>query len=277
MGGLFSAVVQVWIDHVPTDYPSGWKLWDLGFLFIPHDLPRWGADVALLIIIAFGLARLMLVPLPDRHQSRLEVFIRFCFVWGTLIILRCFTVGLTRFPRIDPLGPLPVYQGLGWNILDPNSLSEADFMFSGHAVIMTLMGLFVSYYTFRHAFSLLFWLLVLGGYWAILSSRLHYSADVVVAIVITALVFWLYHLLVDPECLSGWRSVVALSIEPPPGVNGMVGPLQLHDAVGRKWQISAMGPVNVGGYSSWERRAVYRDLLSLLGGIQEEHKQDGWL
>lgn len=275
LGGFFSAIVQVWIDHVPQDYPSGWQLWDLGFLIIPHDIPRWGADLALLIIVVVGLVRLMLVALPDKHQSRLEIFIRFLWVWGTLIILRCFTVGLTRFPRIEPQGPLAEYKGLGWNIFDPKSLAEADFMFSGHAVIMTLMGLFVSYYTWRHVFAVLFWILVLGGYWAILASRLHYSADVVVAILMSGLVFWLFHVVVDPECLAGWRSTLVLSIEPPPGLNGMTGPLQLEDGAGRKWSVPGTVPIHVGAYSSPERRALFRNALALLGGIQENHPKRG--
>jgi len=257
------------------DYPYGWVLWDLGFVFIPHDIPRWGADLALGIVVLFGLARLLLVTLPD-NQSRLEIFIRFCYIWGTLIFLRCFTVGLTRFPRIDPQGPLPEYKGLGWHILDAQSLAEADFMFSGHAVIMTLMGLFVSYYTFRHAYATLFWALVVCGYWAILSARLHYTADVVVAILMSMLVFWLYHMIADPDCLSGWRAVLIVSMEPPTG--GMSAPLTLKDGTGKTWELIAPGPgvIQVGRYSSPERRALWSDFVALLGGHQE-HKQEAWV
>lgn len=281
LGGLFSAVVQVWIDHVPVDYPPSWKLWDLGFLFIAHDLPRWGADLALGIVILFGGVRLLVIPLPD-GQSRLEVFIRFLWVWGTMVWLRCFTVGLTRFPRLVPTGPLPDYDGLGWNLIDPESLAQADFMFSGHAIIMTLMGLFVSYYTFHHLYSQLFWILVMGGYWAILSARIHYSADVVVAILLSFMVFTIFHLLADPDCLSGWRSVLMVSMPPPEPP--MTAPLTLTESSGgggRTWTVSAddpgpgQGPVYLGRYSTARRRALFRDFVGFLGGHQE-HKNQVW-
>jgi hypothetical protein len=55
-------------------------LWDLGFLVIPNDLPKWGADIALGLLVSIGLARLTFVPLPD-GQSHLEIWTRFGFVW----------------------------------------------------------------------------------------------------------------------------------------------------------------------------------------------------
>jgi hypothetical protein len=261
----------VWIDHVPIDYPASWVLWDLGFVIIPRDMPRWGADVFLGAVVVFALVRILLLPFPDPQMTRLEVLTRFAWVWGTMWWLRACTVGLTRFPRLDPEAPLSDYDNI---LINMWGVAQADFMFSGHAQTMTMCGLFVSYYTFHHLYSQLMWLLVLAGYWAVLAARIHYSADVVVAITIATLMFFLFHLLVDPDCLSGWRSALVVSI-PPTGDGTMTLPMTLTDGTGRKWEIRGQGSVQLGRYSSPARREAYRWIVGLLGG-HYEHKNEVW-
>ncbi len=243
-------------------------------------MPRWAADVFLGVVAVFALLRILFIPMPN-GQSRWEVLIRFGFVWGTMWYLRACTVGLTRFPRLDADDPMPEYHGV-WS--DMWGMARADFMFSGHAQTMTLCGLFVSYYTFRHLYSQLMWVLVLAGYWAVLAARIHYSADVVVAIIVASCVFFLFHMLVDPECLSGWRSVLVVSMPPPLSSSApMMLPLVLTDGTGRKWEIHGSGgggggdgqQVLIGQYSTPQRRAAFRWLVGLLGG-HEEHKNSVW-
>jgi PAP2 superfamily protein len=137
---------------------------------------------------------------------------------------------------------------------------------------MTIMGLFVSYYTFRHLFSYLYWVLVIGGYWAIISARIHYTADVVLAIMISILVFALFHALADPDWLSGWRST--LSVTMPENNNlELALPLTLTDSLGRSWTVypeaaneKTVSYLRVGRYSTPDRRALYRAFVHLLGG-----------
>jgi hypothetical protein len=156
VGALFNLVLQVWVDYVPTDYDPNFVLWDLGtkdfqrnfilnfcskgFQFIPNDIPKWGADMALGLLLVIAAVRLTFVPFPD-GISRLEVWTRFGFAWGTLYYLRGFTVGLTRFPRLLPAGPIPPSDGLGWALLSIVSgahPSEADFMFSVRATFFVV-------------------------------------------------------------------------------------------------------------------------------------------
>jgi hypothetical protein len=246
-------------------------LWDLGFVIIPRDMPRWAADIFLYVVVVFALVRILALPLPDSQMTRVEILTRFAWVWGTMWWIRGCTVGLTRFPRLDPEAPLS--DDLSANLM---SMAQADFMFSGHAQTMTLCGLFVSYYTFHHLYSQLMWVLVLAGYWAILAARIHYSADIVVAIVIAGLVFFLFHLLVDPDCLSGWRSVLVVSV--PPDAQGMTLPMTLSDGAGRKWEIkgpAAGGPIHPGRYSTPARRSAFRWVVGLLGG-HYENKHEVW-
>jgi len=247
-------------------------LWDLGFVFIPRDMPRWGADIFLGVVVLFAVVRILFFPLPDPHMTRLEILTRFAWVWGTMWWLRAFTVGLTRFPRLDPEAPLADYDNVFVNMW---GMAQADFMFSGHAQTMTLCGWFVGYYTFQHVYSQLMWILVVAGYWAVLAARIHYSADVMVAVIIASLLFFLFHLLVDPDCLAGWRSTLVVSI-PPDGAHPMTLPMTLTDAAGRKWEIKGQGTVQLGRYSSLGRREAFRWLVGLLGG-HYEHKNEVWL
>ena len=215
-------------------------------------MPRWGADIFLGVVVLFALVRILLVPLPDPQMTRLEV--------------------LTRFPRLDPEAPLSDYDNILVNMW---GMAQADFMFSGHAQTMTLCGLFVSYYTFQHLYSQLLWLLVLGGYWAVIAARLHYSADVVVAVIIAWLVFFVFHLLADPYCLSGWRSQLVVSIPPLPDGQAMTLPMVLADSAGHRWEIKGQGHVQLGRYSSQARRELFRGFIGLLGG-HYEHKNEVW-
>jgi len=270
-------------------------LWDLGFHIIPNDIPRAAADACMLCLYAIAIARLGFVALPDR-QSPWEVLIRFLWIWGTLYWLRGCTIGLTRFPRLLP-GEYPLADPDGllmglWGIIGGHRPSQSDFMFSGHTATMTLLGLFVSYYTFHHLFSKFYWLAVLVGYWSIIASRLHYSADVVIAIIITGLLFHAFHLLADPECLSGWRSFIVVEL---PAHDMLYLPMKLVDQkTGRTFEVvvtrehdtdvvyrfsdevrgksvldehsEVLSTYRPGRYSTEARRAAYKWVVTLLGG-----------
>lgn len=290
VGAFFNLVLQVWIDKVPTDYNPTLVLWDLGFVIIPNDLPKWGADVALIALFVVAILRLTFVPYPN-GMSPLEVWIRFGWVWGMLYYLRGCTVGLTRFPRLLPYGPLPEgYDGLFgglWGILSGATPTQADFMFSGHTATMTLLGLFVSYYGFRRFFSHIYWLLVFVGYWAIIASRIHYTADVLVAIIVTFLVFSLFHAFADPEWMTAWRAVLTIRMDKDEKI---VLPMTIYEggSSGRYWEVYApqededglnatsdkkrayesnkLHVLHVGRYSNEERRGVYYYFMWLLTG-----------
>lgn len=295
VGVVFMVVVQVWCDQIPED-PIGITLWDLGFHIIPNDIPRAGADACMLALYAIAIVRLGFVALPDR-QSPWEVLTRFLWIWGTLYWLRGCTIGLTRFPRLLP-GEYPLAEPDGllmglWGIIGGHRPSQSDFMFSGHTATMTLLGLFVSYYTFRHFFSKVYWLAVLVGYWTIIASRLHYTADVVIAIIITTALFYAFHLFADPEFLSGWRASITIDL---PAHEVLTLPLKLMDpATGKTYDVGmaraegtdvvyryAEPPVvgeglldeyseplatyRPGRYSTEARRSTYRWIVTLLGG-----------
>ncbi len=225
--------------------------------------------VAVLFVVAA--IRIIFFPLPDR-KSPLEVIIRFLWVWGTVYWLRACVVGLTRFPRLYPTEPAPnngLWQGI-WDFVTGVQPSEADFMFSGHTATMTLLGLFVSYYTFRRFMSQVFWILVLFGYFVVISARIHYTADVAVAIALSYLVFSLFHAWFDPEWLYGYRS--SLTVDMDPGTT-LALPVTIMDANGNRWATnfsSSLGSPNmiitVGPYTNPSRRRMYEWFSELLVG-----------
>lgn len=75
LGALFMVIVQVWIDQYATDYHPFFQLWDLGFIIIPHSLPKWAPDVVVAVLFVVAAIRIIFFPLPDR-KSALEVCIR---------------------------------------------------------------------------------------------------------------------------------------------------------------------------------------------------------
>jgi hypothetical protein len=141
-------------------------------------------------------------------------------------------------------------------------------MFSGHTATMTLLGLFVSYYTFRRFMSQIFWILVLFGYFVVISSRIHYTADVAVAITLAYLVFSLFHAWFDPEWLWGYRS--SLTVEMDPGTK-LALPVNIIDANGNQWMTTfnhAANIITVGPYTNPSRRRMYEWFSELLVGSQ---------
>lgn len=140
-------------------------------------------------------------------------------------------------------------------------------MFSGHTATMTLLGLFVSYYTFRRFMSQIFWILVLFGYFVVISARIHYTADVAVAIALTYLVFSLFHAWFDPEWLYGYRS--SLTVDMDPGTK-LALPVFIIDANGNRWGTNFSAGQNaiitVGPYTNPSRRRMYEWFSELLVG-----------
>lgn len=252
--------------------------------------------MALGVLFLVAIVRLTFIALPDA-QSHVEVWIRFVWIWGTLYFLRACAVGITRYPRIILTGPMPppgLMPGM-WGLVTGEFSSQTDFMFSGHTATMTLLGLFVSYYTFRSLFSKLYWVLVLCGYYAVIAARIHYTSDVVIAVMVTLILFYLFHAIADPDWLSGWRASLVINMQ----TDIELGlPLRITDSNGRVWTVvstsstapllenremtptmtkkrtddtggSLLRVLHVGRYSTPERRSLYQGFVQLLGGYTQ--------
>ena len=64
-----------------------------------------------------------------------------------------------------------------------------DLLFSGHTVFFTMAALFLHDSGGHWAWRVCGWIGASIGYFVILASRVHYSVDVTIAIIITSLVY----------------------------------------------------------------------------------------
>jgi len=83
--------------------------------------------------------------------------------------------------------------------------TETDAMYSGHTYVWILTALMVGRYTNHGILAGLMWVLNITGIFFLLSVRDHYSADVVVAVVVCVLAFLVYHLFLDVRYLPRWQ------------------------------------------------------------------------
>ena len=206
------AIMQLYPDSLP-DYPAVCQnVSDLGFILMPH-LPKGYAHVAdIWVLVTIGVFVLVLVPFVLQFPQL--VIRRWMFLLGILYLLRGLTVIDTRYVRLpffaDKYQPSNPIQGAFMIMIGAHS-TATDMVFSGHTVNFILIGSFVSRYTNYGMLSYFVWIANILGIFALISIHEHYLTDIVVAIIITKLSFWVYHLFFDSLYKRGWVS--GLTIE----------------------------------------------------------------
>lgn len=199
------AMVQLYGDSLPNYDQVCKPLRDLGFDVIPELGADWGgdtnysniADIWILVsYVSFVIITIFLLPRPALIATR------FCWIMSLNFMLRTLTIAVTRYPRlpfvVDNYHPSNILWGALLVVIGAKT-TATDMMFSGHTLGFITTASFVSRYTQYGVFSVLFWIFNVLGILSLLSVREHYTADVLVAIIVAKFVFWSYHLYLDSE------------------------------------------------------------------------------
>lgn len=190
------------------------------------------------------------------------VFRRFFWIMGSIYFMRGFTVWATRYPKVpfpgDNTHPASVFLG-AMSVVFGFSHTATDLMFSGHTALMVTIAMFFTYY--RREVSTFIWMAVFLGIIMILATRHHYTADILVAIFISAPHFIMYHLLFEPEFMLSFSPHLRLHF-PHPSKSGRGGtitlPATLVDAKGRKTHLGSTNrTTNINVWSGITRTRYY--------------------
>ena len=152
-------------------------------------------------------------------------------IQGTVYVFRFLALALTIFP--DP--SLSCVSDPVAGTLDENLMYEAfrtftmmrktcgDMMFSGHTSVLTSMSLFLTQYARgiiprrlpRILLIVLCWATSLAGMVALLLTRLHYTFDIWVSVLVVVVIFTSYHSLIESPArvqgmfFIGWYEVAS--------------------------------------------------------------------
>lgn len=237
VASFFMALLQLYPDSIDDSLALNVTLPDLGFKLIPQLTDDFSAVGDIWVGVTIGAFLLITIFILDTPQL---VIRRWLFLMAILYSLRGLTVITTRYPRLpfkgdrylpsDPIvGALSIIVGI--------HSTATDMMFSGHTINFILTASFVSRYTNYGVFSYFYWLSNVLGILALIAIREHYTADIVIAIIITKLAFWVYHLFFDTLYKRFWVS--GLDLENTGNIN-LVLPAKIHDSAGQQ--------INIDGY-----------------------------
>lgn len=211
---FFMAMAQLRNDSLP---PYN-VVHDLGFDVIPDLTPHvaWSTTSFFASIVDIWVL------------SSYVLFVIFSFLWLGVLAKRRFLMCLTlvyafrtltllatRYPIASDMLLNPPYQapniGLSaFLIMAGVRTVQTDYMFSGHTSVWTLATLFVTVYGTRKWIGILYGLFNLTGIILILSVRMHYTADILVAAFISVLVFCVYHACVERHKRRGIAWILKL-------------------------------------------------------------------
>ncbi|KAF1333495.1 Membrane protein, partial [Globisporangium splendens] len=160
------------------------------------------------------------------HPRRLLILRRFCAIFACINLMRACCVAVTSLPDASPMcisqfdsetrglyKSLPIFPkafGRAWKVLVRPSqhITCGDMVFSGHTVFFMLCCMIVKTYCvkselntpFTRRYSYVLWMVryyvytgAAFGIFAIVGTRLHYTLDVLIAVYITAQVWFTYH------------------------------------------------------------------------------------
>ena len=165
---------------------------------------------------------LMSVVFLSFHPARVVILKRALLIIGTIYLIRSCTLMLTILPdpsfacKSDPLAGSPdedlFFEGLRSTLqLRKNC---GDLVFSGHTSLMIVSALFFTEYinglltsrVVRMSIVLLLWMLAFLGALSILACRMHYSIDILFAMLVVTIVFKTYHSLVMSRIIAWYES-----------------------------------------------------------------------
>ncbi|KAH9522664.1 sphingomyelin synthase [Dermatophagoides farinae] len=217
VGVIFNlAVLAIIHERVPYDTAT---LPDIAFDLLPkYDL---ALNVSEYIIMFMSASVLLMIA---SHRYRWIIISRLFIILGLLYIFRAICMSVTQVPvsnkdyycaprlNLQETSAWELFKTVMWRIIylsvgmglsvNGHHTYCGDFIFSGHTVILVTSDLFLVYYWLSDRRPIYFQfikygyhLLVGTGIIAILVARGHYMVDVVLAIVISQLIFYIYHML----------------------------------------------------------------------------------
>jgi hypothetical protein len=169
---------------------------DVMFDLLPYT-PELGKCIDMILIGLYA----VVVAWSATFERRFDLICAFVDMHVLMILLRCLTVNATTLPASLPdcarqfvarnVKPYPLFINPLLRFA-PGGMSMGchDLIFSGHTVVYTLASLFM--YDVARDYRLLrlaTHLLSLTGVVCLLASKMHYSIDVVVAVIIMFLVY----------------------------------------------------------------------------------------
>ena len=236
----WNSLSQIYVDKMHWAHfaeGNNKPLQDIGFILLPRinisHLPDvWNA------IIVVG----TLLPVVVFHPDRVKILRRFAAIQGTCFLLRSVTILVTILPNpYDTCANSSSDQEIpfieAFKVMLGMRVTCGDVLYSGHAANFTLMAFVWQEYghSYIHRsrtvldqsvvheddnhinhseeyspewytsifFPRLFWGIALVGYMIIIACRFHYTVDVVVAIVVVAKQWGLYHMVIrTPKLLD---------------------------------------------------------------------------
>ncbi|KAJ1858691.1 hypothetical protein LPJ76_000753 [Coemansia sp. RSA 638] len=222
---VWMALCQEWSDmrwlSRNTNYnrhkPGNWNLKHSGYKMlddivldqIPLMTERWITDAvvnsAALIAVGGGMV------MARGWQARLVYLRRIAWMMATLYFLRSITISVTTLPpSVNNCKPQVAHNTSELVRIVPLMISGqlsgcTDKVFSGHTSILMISFLFWTRYARHWAFVAYSAVHTLLGIGCVLAVRLHYSVDVLLAVVLTFSVHHMYYLLL--ECAVRQRYV----------------------------------------------------------------------
>ncbi|KAJ2124712.1 hypothetical protein IW147_001490 [Coemansia sp. RSA 720] len=217
---VWMALCQEWSDmrwlSRNTNYnrhkPGNWNLKHSGYKMlddivldqIPLMTERWITDAvvnsAALIAVGGGMV------MARGWQARLVYLRRIAWMMATLYFLRSITISVTTLPpSVNNCKPQVAHNTSELVRIVPLMISGqlsgcTDKVFSGHTSILMISFLFWTRYARHWAFVAYSAVHTLLGIGCVLAVRLHYSVDVLLAVVLTFSVHHMYYLLL--ECMG---------------------------------------------------------------------------
>jgi len=156
------------------------------------------ADVLLYTLLLLLVVRVVF------HSIGVAIARRFFTICGVIYLLRGVLLVATSYP--DPRASCQGYTPT-WSL--PQSLysSCGDMTFSGNTVVFTLVALCWINYSSYLAVRVFISLLSVGGMLSLILARSHYTVDILTALVISALVWSYYHLMLHLPPRSQFRVI----------------------------------------------------------------------
>jgi hypothetical protein len=174
----------VWMSQV--DNPT--QLYDIMFQIFPDwsfvEVPVPNIIFLLQVIIATVAIK----------QPKVKYVCQLIFINCTLIVIRSFSIASTHMPNIKVYEyckerPDNYFRIIGLMITNGTC---SDYMFSGHTVTSFLIYLFVRSYKTRYVYELINGVCLGATILSLIVLRWHYTSDIIVALVVTWLMYYLY-------------------------------------------------------------------------------------
>lgn len=204
---ILTTICRVWASSV-NYHQEGIKIGDAGFVMVPHYSDQYAdylIDFLVVFSITLGVARVLM------EKKRMSLIRMIVWCLNIVYIIRCFTIVMTVFPNpygecvwdlnmknkdlIEKHTELWLFLWDIWDVLVSGKRTCGDVMFSGHTTSV-VAGILCWLFTENQLHTrLLVSSQGIISLFMIISTRFHYTDDVIIGTAITVLVFLTYYLM----------------------------------------------------------------------------------